>query len=142
MSYSGNKTEKPGCFDFSHSCNEGSIASLDVCYLNACMQLQSCPTLCDPMDCNPPASSDHGILQARILEWVVRPSSRGTPRPRDQTYDSFISCTAGGFFTADPLGKCSLHSTLNVSLHILLFYIRLGKPSLFYAEVQSRRVEN
>ena len=39
--------------------------------------LQSCPTLCDPMDCSPPYSSVHGILQARILEWVAMPSSRG-----------------------------------------------------------------
>ena len=41
--------------------------------------LQSCPTLCDPMDCSPPHSSVHGILQARILEWVAMPSSRGSP---------------------------------------------------------------
>ena len=33
--------------------------------------LQSCPTLCDPMDCSPPGSSIHGILQARVLEWVA-----------------------------------------------------------------------
>ena len=39
--------------------------------------LQSCSTLCDPMDCSPPGSSVHGILQARILEWVAMPSSRG-----------------------------------------------------------------
>ena len=38
---------------------------------------QSCPTLCNPMDCSPPGSSGHGILQARILEWVVIPFSRG-----------------------------------------------------------------
>ena len=38
---------------------------------------QSCSTLCDPMDCSLPGSSVHEILQARILEWVVRPSSRG-----------------------------------------------------------------
>ena len=37
---------------------------------------QSCPTLCNPMDCSPPGSSVHGILQARILEWVVIPFSR------------------------------------------------------------------
>ena len=43
--------------------------------------LQSCPTLCDPMDCSPPGSSVHGILQARILEWVDMPSSRGSPYP-------------------------------------------------------------
>ena len=39
---------------------------------------QSCPTLCDPMDCSPPESSIHGILQARVLEWVDMPSSRGS----------------------------------------------------------------
>ena len=39
--------------------------------------------LCDPMDCSPPGSSVHGILQARILEWVVMPSSRGSSQPRD-----------------------------------------------------------
>ena len=39
--------------------------------------LQSCPTLCDPKDFSPPGSSVHGIVQARILEWVAMPSSRG-----------------------------------------------------------------
>ena len=46
--------------------------------------LQWCPTLCDTMDCSPPGSSVHGILQARILEWVTMPSSRGSSRHRDQ----------------------------------------------------------
>ena len=50
-----------------------------------CKSLQSCPTLCDPMDCSPPHSSVHGILQARILEGVAMPSSRGSSRPRDRT---------------------------------------------------------
>ena len=67
--------------------------------------LQSCPTLCDPMDCSPPGSSVHGILQARILERVVIPSSRGSSRPRDRTCVSCSSCIAGGFFTAEPPGK-------------------------------------
>ena len=40
--------------------------------------LQSCPNLCNPMGCSPPGFSVHGILQARILEWVVMPSSRGS----------------------------------------------------------------
>ena len=52
---------------------------------------QSCLTLCDPMDC-----TVHGILQARILEWVAFPFSRGSSQPRDQTQVSHI---AGGFFT-------------------------------------------
>ena len=46
---------------------------------------QSCLTLRDPMDCSPPGSSVHGILQARMLEWVALPSSRGSSQPRDQT---------------------------------------------------------
>ena len=54
--------------------------------------LQSCPTLCDSMDCRPPGSSVHGILQARILEWVAMPSSRESSRPRDGTYISYVSC--------------------------------------------------
>ena len=49
----------------------------------AAKSLQSCPTLCDPRDCGPQGSSVHGILQARILEWVAMPSSRGSSRPRD-----------------------------------------------------------
>ena len=42
----------------------------------SCLVTQSCPTLGDPTDCSPPGSSVHGILQARILEWVAVPSSR------------------------------------------------------------------
>ena len=56
---------------------------------------QSCPTLCDPMDCSLPGSSVHGILQARILEWVAISFSRGSSQPRDQTR---VSCIAGRFF--------------------------------------------
>ena len=44
---------------------------------------QSHLTLCDPMDCSPPGSSVLGILQARILEWVAIPFSRGSSQPRD-----------------------------------------------------------
>ena len=51
--------------------------------------LQSCPTLCDLMDYSSPVLSVHGILQARILEWVALPSSRGSSQSRDQTH---ISC--------------------------------------------------
>ena len=63
--------------------------------------LQSCLTLCDPMDCSPPSSSVHGILQARLLEWVAMPSSRGSSRPRGWTHVSYIT---GEFFTAGSLG--------------------------------------
>jgi len=53
--------------------------------------LQSCPTLCDPVDRSPPGSSVNGILQARILEWVDVPSSRGSSRPGDETCASYVS---------------------------------------------------
>ena len=52
---------------------------------------QSCPTLCDPMDCSLPGSSLHGILQARILEWVATSFSRGSSQPRDWTLVSHIA---------------------------------------------------
>ena len=51
---------------------------------------QSCPTLCDPVDCSPPGSSLHGILQARVLEWGAISFSRGSSRPRDRTRVSRI----------------------------------------------------
>ena len=50
-------------------------------------------TLCNAMDCSPPGSSVHGILQARILEWVAMPSSRGSSQPWDRTCTSYVSCT-------------------------------------------------
>ena len=50
-------------------------------------------TLWNPMDCSPPGSFVHGILQARILEWVVIPFSRGSSRTRDWTHVSYASCT-------------------------------------------------
>ena len=54
---------------------------------------------CDPMDCSRLGSSVHGILQARILECVAIPFSRGSSWPRDQTCVSYVSWLAGGFFT-------------------------------------------
>ena len=66
----------------------------------------SCLTLCDPMDCSPPGSSVHGILQARILGWVVTPSSRGSSWLRDRTCVSYspLHWQAGSLPLA-PLGK-------------------------------------
>ena len=58
--------------------------------------IQSCPTLCEPMDYSLRGSSVHGILQARILEQVAIPFSRESSPPRDRTQ---LSCTTGKFFT-------------------------------------------
>ena len=71
----------------------------DHCWQIHCVyakSLQSCPTLCSPMDRSPPGFSVHGILQARILEWFAIPFSKGSSRPRDRTQ---VSCIAGRFFT-------------------------------------------
>ena len=65
-------------------------------YWSESESVQLCPTLCDPMDCSPPGSFVHGILQARILEWDAIPFSRVSSWPRDQTQ---VSCMAGRFFT-------------------------------------------
>ena len=73
---------------------------------------QSCPTLCDPVDCSPPGSSVPGILQARMLERVAISFPRGSSRPRDQTH---ICCTAGRFLTTELL----IHKTQIISGHLL-----------------------
>ena len=68
--------------------------------------LQSSPILCDPMDCSPPGSSVHGILQARILEWIAMPSSRVSSGSRDLIRSHLMSpVMAGGFFSTSTPGK-------------------------------------
>ena len=66
--------------------------------------IQWCPTLWDPVNCSLQGFSVHGILPARILEWVAVPSFRASSQPRDRTQ---VSCIAGRFFTAETLGKPS-----------------------------------
>ena len=61
-------------------------------YIYCCYCVQSCLTLCHPMDCSLPGSSVHGIFQARILEWVAISFSRGSSRPRNLISISCISC--------------------------------------------------
>ena len=72
---------------------------------------QSCPTLCDLMDCNSPGSSVHGIFQARVLEWVAISFSRGSSRPRDRTQ---VSRIIGRCFTIwatrEALTECQLYA--------------------------------
>ena len=73
-----------------------------------CARAQSCPTLCNPMDCSPPGSSVHWIHQTRILERAAKPSCRGPSQPRDRTCFSSGFCIAGRFFATELLGKPSL----------------------------------
>ena len=71
-----------------------------------CLVAQSCPTLCDPMDCSLPGSSAHGIFQARILVWVAISYSRGSCWPRDRTQ---VSCGSRN-------GRCILIQMFLVSI--------------------------
>ena len=90
------------------------VLSLTWWSTSACMNtkwLQSCLTLWDPMDCSPPGSSVHGILQARILEWAAISFSKGFPNPGIEPVSLISPASAGRFFclfcflTLVPTGK-------------------------------------
>ena len=80
---------------------------------------QSFLTLCDLMDRIPPGSSVHGILQARMLEWVAIPFSRGSSRTMDQIQ---VSCITGRFFT---IGAMREAHYLYIYLCVLIMYVHL-----------------
>ena len=88
--------------------------------------LQLCLTVCDLMDCSPSGSSVHGILQARILEWVAISSSRGSCRPRDQT---LVSCRLHwqvGSLPPAPPGKPVLNYNTLKNIFFFNWLIILG----------------
>ena len=89
--------------------------------------LQQCLTLCDPMDCSPPGSSVHGILQARILDWGAISISRGSSPPKDRTHVSYVSCIGTGRQVL--YYQCHLDSTQLVPL--LSTHSGLSKPAKF-----------
>ena len=79
-----------------------------VDWMHACMRaqlLQLCPALYDPWTVAHQAPLTMGILQARILEWIATPSSRGSSRPRDWICTSWVSCITGGFSIPEPPEK-------------------------------------
>ena len=100
-------TGRPGVLRFMGSQRVGhnwvtELNWTELIYIYKCMcakLLQSCPTLCHRMDCSLPASSVHGILQEKLLEWVAMLSSRGSSQPRDRTCISYVSC----------IDRCVLH---------------------------------
>ena len=94
----------PVCLPFhcTWDCGSQNIdEALRVCMLNRFSHVQLFATIWT----GPPGSAVHGILQARILEWVAMTSSRGFSWPRDGTHVSCGSCIAGRFFTTEPPGK-------------------------------------
>ena len=89
--------------------------------------LQSCLTLCNPIDCSPPGSSVHGILQARTLEWVAMPSSRGSSWPRDWICISYVLHWQADSLPLVPPGKPN---------QLCILYI-LEKPTIFPSASES-----
>ena len=87
------------CLPLSHQASPPGLVGV----ISEVKVAQSCLTLCDPRDCSPPGSSVHEISQARILEWVAIPSSRGSSRLRDRTQ---VSRIAGRFFTSELSATC------------------------------------
>ena len=83
-----------------------------------------CPTLCDPLDCRLPGSSVHGILQARVLEWVAISYSRGSSWPMDGSQVSYI---AGRFFTFWATGEAQLQILWRkLSKRLFHLYLKSG----------------
>ena len=97
-----------------------------VSHVLCAQTLQSCRTFCDAMDLNPPGSSVHGILQARILEWIGTPPFRASSQPRSQTFVSYVSCRGRWFFTNSTTWEaCHTHVfiiDLFVNKHLGYFY--------------------
>ena len=89
----------------------------------------SCVRLWDPVDCSPPGSSVHGILQARILEWVTMPSSNGSSQPRDRIQLSHI---AGTLYRLSHQGREEEYVVMCKHIkHVLLLLIRIFMWTIF-----------
>ena len=86
-----------------------------------CYPLQSCPTLCDPMDRTPLGSSVHEILQAKILEWVAMLPSRGSSRSRDLPISLTSPAWAGGYFKASATWE-ALYLSNETDFHYLFAF--------------------
>ena len=106
--------------EFGRCCTLLNLEGRCVCVCVCVLVTQSCPILCDSMDCSSPGSSVHGILQARTLEWVAIPFSGGSSQPRNQTRVSHI---AGRFFTIwvtteDLWGPFSARQCVSITLRL------------------------
>ena len=90
-----------------------------LCMCVHAKSLEAFPSLCDPMDCSPPGSSVHEILQARILEWVAMPSSRGSSWSRDWICNFYVTCIGRWVLPLVPPGK--IQDTVVYMQHELVF---------------------
>ena len=101
------QSKSPLTFRVSAMAHIGATGFLPVPPSVCELVLQSCLTLRNPMDCSPPGSSVHGILQARIREWIAIPFSRGSFRPRDRTRVSCLPHRQAGSLPLAPLEKAT-----------------------------------
>ena len=81
------------------------VDSHQLCCVVLCSVTSVVSNCLRPMDCSPPGPSVHGIVQARIQEWVAMPSSKESSQLKEGTHVSSISCIVGKFFTTETLGK-------------------------------------
>ena len=94
--------------------------------LHVCSVIQSCPTLCDSMDCSLPGCSVHWIFPARILEWVAISSSRGSSQFRDQTHASCL-CRQILYYWATREAQFHFTYVKNETLRNLIMFFRAGE---------------
>ena len=99
--------------------------------------LQSCPTLCNPMDCSPPSSSAHGILQARILEWLLCPPPGDLPNQGTKLASLLSRASAGGFFTISTVWETLQVPFLWSVLWISKFWYMLSILTFIFEHVLS-----
>ena len=125
-------TGRPGMLRFMGSQRVGHDWATELNWLKVCplcwtvypwkwkkvLVAQLCLTLYDPMDCRLPSSSVHGILQARMLEWIAIPFSKGAFQPRDWTW---VFCIADRFFTVGYQGISLLTQNIRSSFFAYLF---------------------
>ena len=114
-----NEVDEPRATIQTKSERERQILYIYIVHTRA-KSLQLCMSLCDAMGCSPSGSSVHCTLQARRLQWVSMPFSRGSSRPRDRTHISCMSCIAGRFLPTEPPPQetmCSLSNLFQIGLY-------------------------
>ena len=100
-----------------------------------CVSHAPCPTLCHPIDCSLLGSSVHGILQARILEWVAMPFSRGFSQPRNWIQ---VSCIADTLYTLVPPGKTPFFL---INFKIFMYIVHLSEePTSGFTDIMNHTI--
>ena len=100
-----------------------------IIYIYICIKTQLCLTLCEPIDGSPPGSSVHGILQARILDWVAMSSSRGSSQPRDRSRSPAVHAHS---LHLSHQGSTHTHTHTHTHIHMALIDTKFLIDTLYY----------